>query len=240
MTQKLNQPGAPASPAKPREPQMLGHAVGKRVLTYATVAGAGFTVCSVHAEAKVVYTPVHSFVDLNYPLDLNHDGITDFLLSSFDFSEEGAVNIHPRVKGNKIAATNASCFGSAAAALPAGAVIGPTVSFRPQANCLAASASYAPLGPWLQVKNAYLGLAFVIDGKIHFGWARLHVSHHFYYCGCIAALDGYAYETIPGKAIRAGDEGEEETESFVQPATLGMLALGAPGLPLWRREQDHE
>jgi hypothetical protein len=219
---------------------MLGHAVGKRLLAYVTVAGAGLTVCAAHAEAKVLYTPVHSFVDLNYPLDLNHDGITDFHLSSFDFSEEGAVNIHPRVKGNKIAATNVSCFGSAAAALPAGALIGPTVSFRPQANCLAASASYVPLGPWLQVKSAYLGLAFVIDGKIHFGWARLHVSHHFYYCGCIAALDGYAYETIPGKAIRAGDEGGENTESSVQPTTLGMLALGAPGLSLWRREQDQQ
>jgi hypothetical protein len=58
---------------------------------------------------------------------------------------------------------------------------------------------------------------------------------------------GYAYETIPGKAITAGaTKGPEDdaqpaaattTSPTSAPATLGMLALGAPGLSIWRREE---
>ncbi len=53
-------------------------------------------------------------------------------------------------------------------------------------------------GPWLNVKNRYLGLKFIIKGKDHFGWARLTTT------GRIALLTGYAYETIPNKPIIAG------------------------------------
>ena len=76
-------------------------------------------------------------------------------------------------------------------------------------------------GPWVGLENHYLGLAFVIDGKTHFGWARLSVNG--YYCPCIG---GYAYETEPGKAIIAGDEGSSANAEIV-PGSLGALALGA-------------
>jgi hypothetical protein len=64
----------------------------------------------------------------------------------------------------------------------------------------------------------------------------------------------YAYETVPGKSIKAGqtkgaaDEWDEEafdTGASVmspisrtpQPASLGILALGAQSVPLWRRKE---
>jgi hypothetical protein len=59
-----------------------------------------------------------------------------------------------------------------------------------------------------------------------------------------AVLLGYAYETIASKAIIAGatsgpDDGEP-TASFTmptpEPATLGALAMRAPGLSIWRRK----
>jgi hypothetical protein len=63
-----------------------------------------------------------------------------------------------------------------------------------------------------------------------------------------AVLTGYAYETIPGKAIVAGqtkgtDDISEGPDAALipnspQPAVLGALALGAPGLSIWRREQS--
>ena len=61
-----------------------------------------------------------------------------------------------------------------------------------------------------------------------------------------ATLTGYAYETIPGKAIIAGaTKGPDDAEPTASlkaptpaPATLGMLALGAPGLSIWRREES--
>jgi len=58
-------------------------------------------------------------------------------------------------------------------------------------------------------------------------------------------LTGYAYETIPGKAIIAGKtKGSDDVEPTalnrpaLQPATLGVLALGAPGSAIWRREKS--
>jgi hypothetical protein len=65
-------------------------------------------------------------------------------------------------------------------------------------------------------------------------------------------LTGYAYETSPGKGIVAGqtkgmdDSNIEQPDAVLttpipdspQPATLGALAMGAPGLPIWRRKDS--
>ena len=92
---------------------------------------------------------------------------------------------------------------------------------------------YGGNGPWFHKIDRYLGFAFNIDGKEHFGWARLSVGR-FIFNGT-AAISGYAYETIPGRPIIAGDEGSQ-TRASAQPATLGALAAGAPALNSWRQE----
>jgi hypothetical protein len=52
-------------------------------------------------------------------------------------------------------------------------------------------------GQWVNVANRYLGLKFLIKGKIHYGWARLSVKVQGH--AITATLTGYAYETIPNK-----------------------------------------
>lgn len=105
-------------------------------------------------------------------------------------------------------------------------------------------------GNWLNVSNRYLGMAFRIKGKTHYGWARLSVKYQFLH-GLTATLSGYAYETIAGKSIVArktkgpDDDVEKPPGAFLtnpipdipQPASLGALALGAPGLSIWRRKE---
>jgi hypothetical protein len=100
-------------------------------------------------------------------------------------------------------------------------------------------------------QHRYLGLKFAIDGQIHYGWARLNES-----CekngSNRATLTGYAYETIAYKPISAGKiSGPDDAElrgnqgsgaSFakptrLRPASLGVLALGAHGLQVWRRDE---
>ncbi len=92
------------------------------------------------------------------------------------------------------------------------------------------------------VGNRYLGLKFTINGKIHYGWAQLSTENIFYHS---ATLTGYAYETVPNKAIKTGaEQGTDESveqpgpAALVQPApaTLGALAKGAPALSSWRQE----
>jgi len=216
-----------------RQPQPLTHPLSKRLLAYATMASAGVAASAHPAQAEVVYTPTHSNVHFRYPLDLNNDGIPDFRIFSSSFSDTSYLGVSPIAKGNKIAGSihNETCrsFGRVtAAALVAGADIGPGVSFQKLATCMAAGSSGLDVGPWANAENRYLGFAFVIDGQIHYGWARLTVNNFSCY-GCRARIQGYAYETVPNKAIRAGDEGNAADVSIV-PGSLGMLAFGAPGL----------
>ena len=231
MNSPSRKPAALTPSAK--SPQPLARPLSRRLLAYATMAGAGVAAGTRPAEAEVVYTPTHSNIHFNYPLDLNNDGIPDFRIASSYFSGFSYLGVFPIGKGNKMAVAvgDKSCraFGEpTAAALPAGAQIGPGVSFQGAATCMAAGYSGLNDGPWVDAKDRYLGFAFVIGGQIHYGWARLTVNQ-FYCRGCQARLEGYAYETVPGKAIRAGDEGKGADEASVAPGSLGMLALGAAG-----------
>ena len=72
--------------------------------------------------------------------------------------------------------------------------------------------------------NAFLGLEFEVGASAYFGWAEFSA-------GLLdAALEGYAYNSVPGQGLYAG-----QTTSAPEPGTLGLLALGALGLGFWRR-----
>ena len=224
-------------------PKTLGHQLSKHLLAYATMAGAGAAACASPAQAEIVYTPTHRNVDMDFYLDLNHDGIGDFHIHSYYLSGFASLNVIPMVSGNKIAAVHHECGfrgeSTAAAPLPEGAVIGPNSPFQANAQCMIhENESSAPTGPWLGVQDHYLGLEFLINGQKHFGWARISVQPVECF-PCIGRIFGYAYETIPGKAIIAGDQGPT-TEASMEPLTLGALALGSPGLNLWRKEDGQE
>jgi hypothetical protein len=217
--------------------QLLGQPIAKRLRAYA-MAGAGIAAVTPAARAEIVYTPAHNNVNLDYYLDLNHDGILDFHIHSSQLSSFGELEVLPSLPGNRIVAVHQRCYFSsiAAAALPLGAVIGPNTPQLPQANCMAGSVEDSVNGPWLGVKDHYLGFEFLIEGKKHYGWARMSMQVFGCY-ECIGRVLGYAYETIPNKPIIAGDEGNS-TEATKEPNTLGALALGAPGLNLWRKDQN--
>ena len=203
------------------------------------------------ADAKIVYTPANVKIVQNGGLilfDLNHDGIPDFGLSnkyrvvsgSRWYSTLGVVQAR---QANQIWQVNSQgrvCAG----ALPKGTKVGPSTNFKkdPKTGLVMAFADFegTTYGPWLRVKQGYLGLKFVIKGKTHFGWARVkRLSANS------VTLTGYAYETIPNKPIIAGKtKGRDEevgvtslNSPTVRPGSLGLLAMGLPGLSVWRREQ---
>jgi hypothetical protein len=238
----------------------------------ATAAGVAVLALAGVSEAKVVYTETNQVTQAGLPLyiDLNHDGIKDFVLrtmfyrgtSGLDVGLNASANRNP---GNAVAGRRSSLgtgyFFSAASALPAGAGIGPERKFPVDRPLMAEehfskggrSSRYSDFGPWVDsgqgVENRYLGLKFVVDGEVHYGWARLSVTvgHHPQFDDVSATLTGYAYETVPNKAIVAGDTGSAtDQQSLVEPisgfpqkrvepvALLAALALGAPGLAIWR------
>jgi hypothetical protein len=207
----------------------------------ASAAGVSALALAQPADAKIVYTRADKVIIGVFDLDLNHDGIADFVFARFIGSTESTQGGYLRVGGyvsdNSIVTTHR---GYAAAALRAGVRIGgkrDAGEISPPKYGGPIMASFRRLcfecktyfrGPWANggkgIKNRYLGLKFLIKGKVHYGWARLNVAPH----SITATLTGYAYETIPGKAIIAG--ATKEPDAIVFPAdnsgTLGHLALG--------------
>lgn len=180
-------------------------------------------------EAKIVYTPAHETIT-SFQLDLNHDGITDFLLQATSWFSMATnifgVYVSPVDRQNEVWREFRY-----ATALPAGVNIaagfprGGRVMIHNTNTINNSSTKFH--GPWANsgkgVRNHYLGLKFAIKGKTHFGWARFNVvPGHFGFMTC--TLTGYAYETTPNKPIVAGKTNGSDV--IVRRATLGELALG--------------
>jgi hypothetical protein len=233
---------------RPRKPSALSRSTRQQLNSYALAASAaGVSVLALaqSSEAKVIYTETHQVTRARVPLsiDLNHDGIKDFVLRTIyyrgSYSEAGLDAAGYR--NNAVAGirfSDGSYFFSAASALPAGARIGPKSKFPVRFPFMAVElfnrlhpSQHSDVGPWVGkgqgVRNRYLGLKFVIHGKIHYGWARVSVTlaHQRQYDDVSGTLTGYAYETIPNKPIIAGKTKGQDVIIF-QPDTLGNLARG--------------
>jgi hypothetical protein len=239
----------------PRNTVILSDSVQRRLNSYALAAGAagvGVLALAQTAQARIIYTAAHKQLPINktFYLDLNHDRVNDFnFFLGFSHRTGGdsiiGLVVHPSQKGNGIWSYQGLASLNCAYALPKGTRIGPKKPFgRNNPYMFVGSAISATYCPWQSQgkKQAYLGLKFSIKGKVHFGWARF-VTHSR--PNPTAELTGYAYETIPGKAIVAGatkgpdDEPTAALSSHTpEPATLGSLALGAPGLSIWRRKES--
>jgi hypothetical protein len=240
----------------PRKTATLSESIHHQLNMYAIAAStAGVSVLALvqPAEAKIIYIPLHEQA-AGVKLTLNERGRADFKFHAAFGSTGSDFRIVPLLKSNRISNTTA---GNElwAAALPAGVKVGGnghfntfgnSYSFKFMAAC-GNSTTFTCRGPWVKVKQKYLGLkVFDIQGRPHYGWARLTTdweNHHK------MILTGYAYETIPNKAIVTGrtkgtdDRNIEQSNPAAfnvptpEPATLGALAMGAPGLSIWRRKE---
>ncbi len=239
-----------SSAPQSRKTFKISDSLSRQLNTYALAASAaGVSVLALAraSEAKVVYTETHQVTRAGVPLyiDLNHDGIKDFVLRTtwyagsyfkIGLDASGYRNTDNAVAGRRFKSSSGYFF-SAAFALPAGARIGPKRKFPVHHPFMAVelfngrSSQYSDLGPWAGkgkgVRDRYLGLKFVVHGKVHYGWARLSVTlgHRRQFDDVSATLTGYAYETIPNKAIITGQITGPDVIT-VQPETLGELARG--------------
>ena len=177
----------------------------------------------------------------SYKLDLNHDGITDFTFAAtfqtLTSTFRSNLSLLPAAGNGAEGWTGGRPFASA---LKLGAGIGPQHYFpgKQMASVSVGPAATYYVGSWVNTKNRYLGLRFKIKGKTHYGWARLsvQVQNHT----VVGILTGYAYETIPGKPIKAGQTKEDDDAATIQPASLGHLARGSSALSAWRGKERLE
>jgi hypothetical protein len=250
---------------RPRKASSLSDSVQQHLNRYALAASAAsvsLLALATPSEAKIVYTKTHKVIGTNglYPLDLNHDGTIDFLIQEqgYPFGASGSNGL-----GAKEALGNAVEGGNfLASALAKGAPIGSRQRFISSTGffgermfnaACSVDGGCSTVGKWANVNNRYLGLRFQINGKIHYGWARLSVAVQQGHT-ITATLTGYAYEDIPNKEIHAGqtqsaddaltnsDAKISKSASPIEPAlrklqvaSLGQLARGAEYVPPGRR-----
>ncbi|HVI10684.1 MAG TPA: hypothetical protein VND65_20510 [Candidatus Binatia bacterium] len=200
----------------------------------ATAAGVGVMAASVPSQAEVMFTPAHTtFTSGAVYLDLNHDGINDFVLSIYRFGFADKRLVASGLGRNGVLGYTGSSYGPLAA--PAGYVIkaGPFFWNReaPAVN-VADSFGTNASGPFANAGLCFFGLKFKINGEVHFGWAAVvaKAGGHRHAPEIETSLLGYAYETEPGKAIIAGDTGSGVKAEMFSPdpaeGSLGTLALG--------------
>jgi hypothetical protein len=254
------------NPAKKTLSNNLNRQVGQYALA-AAVAGVSVLALADPAAAEVVVTrktipiPVGSAATPEpVAVSLANNGVHDLSLTlsqgSFGFGRTLLVNTPNKNNGVTIGGS----FDPYARALMRGAKIGPNADSFLYAGLVEFSATSQGVkyckGYWGSnlthfigcgnPKNKYLGVSFLLDGQTHFGWVRLTVTTNADLNGpaLTATITGYAYETVPNKPILAGTAGNATAEVRVSReiqnqdgASLGMLALGADGLALWRREE---
>ena len=239
-----------SSPRASRSPSALSELYQRRLNSYAlaaSAAGVGALVLAHPAQAKIVYTPAHAVIDglgnNKYALDLNHDGINDFSFVNTDVGDQSGSFAYLRCGP----LTNANAVrgrGFFESTLRESVKVGPRGPFN---GVRMGTVAYQTIGhflfegPWVNsgkgVKDRYLGLKFMIKGKVHYGWARLNVKiKGSFPINIRATLTGYAYETIPNKPIITGKTKGEDVVT-VQPVSLGHLAQGANSILAWRVKQ---
>ena len=227
---------------------------------------AGMCLLALPAEAKIVYAKVNVKIGRggaqSHNINLENTGATvtiqfqtgttkcsiscPFGVAFFQFVESPA-------SGNGV-------VGSPPAALNQGAPIGTAQVFYGGSGtmsyyhdginfpCVCRAGHYGNFF-YFQTTTRYLGVAFQKNGQTHYGWASFTGGPR------TVILTGYAYETIPGQSINAGQTSGAEDNPSVSPDSVnpedsvpgasatnptqavspGMLALGARETP-WRRK----
>jgi hypothetical protein len=183
----------------------------------------------------VIYTPTHQVISSGSSiyLDFLNNGTNQFLLSNHFSSSI----IHPQTGNTSIDHAYLHAVGQAtqsaaainqkgwARALPARQRVGAGDTFDNHGAMVSSACeggAGSGQGPWKNVSHRYLGLRFVIKNKVHYGWARFNISDAN--CQVTATLTGYAYETMPNKAIIAGRT--KGPDVITVSGTLGGLAKG--------------
>ncbi len=206
------------------------------------------------------------FFPCSVSVDLNGDGINDVKFSLVSFYSYSGNSQHLNVtalNGGGVVGSAGHAHGPYASPLLRGAKIGASDHFSGGKHAIEISSrqynrssgrlsKLELYGKWGgNHPNRFLGVKFRINGKTHFGWLRITVSTPSPSCvpDCSSFLSGtiteYGYETVANKSLDAGLAGAASADSQAHQTvgrqsypSLGMLALGADGLSLWRREEE--
>lgn len=167
------------------------------------------------AEAQVVYTDINpdSLVNSSYELDLNNDGIPEFLIEK---TTDGGIDI---VQATGLS-NNDSLIGYYAgfpaitgypSALSSNEVVDGTSTFVDEGVMGGNHELIMEDADWPDGFNRYLGLKFNINGEVHYGWAKIKISTDY----VAFTISEYAYNATAGEAINSGITSVEDNYSSI-------------------------
>jgi len=195
-----------SSAPQSRKTFKISDALNRRLNTYAQVAAAaGVSVLALAgaSEAEVVYTKTYQVTHTGFPLyiDVNNDGIKDFMLRTLYYAGTSGLEIGLDASGfsaNLVAGrrlrSSGGYFFSAASALHAGASIGPKGNFSVRYPFMAeelfakgGGSQYSDVGSWVRkgygaVRNvrrvgAGKKIAALIFHRVPSSWRLTGMSH---------------------------------------------------------------
>ena len=182
------------------------------------------------ATAEVVYTPVNvTFGRGSVKLNLNHDGISDFILySAWQITVcgnrgglIGSTTITPRASNGVVVSDL-----NFAAVLGSGISIDASSTFYERK---AVVTQFLICSYGNQHIAGYLGLEFQVDGQTHYGWAQVIIDAFFYNYqrnSMTTTLVDFAYETIPGQAIKTGQTSDNIDDARSIPESIHPVDFG--------------
>jgi len=236
-----------------KSPAALPDTLVRHLSSYAlaaTAAGVSALACSPRAEARVVHHRIGAVVAGNGYYLFNPAGNNVAFGFYGSFLDHGPTSYWNRVflKAKSTGAFFLSGPGQLPAALRASSKIGPARHFEKGPSYGGLLFTYGNYGGGTKNhhrgnfdfnKIEFVGLKFAVSGKEHYGWLRLKIRING--VATFTDLIDYGYETIPGKAIKAGQEKELRDGSAAAANTRGratvspgLLALGSSGMSVWR------
>jgi hypothetical protein len=209
--------------------QLVRQHLNRYALAKALV-GVGLIVLAWPAEANVVSTPVNVTLSGNgsIKIDLNQDGITDFVLRSVTQEaycgtvgggQTGTTRIIPTT-GDGIVVFHLNFV----ALLASGISVDASSTLY---NARTIVTQLTTCKSRIEHASGFLGLEFQINGQTHYGWAQVDITvYSGFRHGMRTTLIGFAYETIPGQAIRTGQTAGNFSETGPTPASMNPIDLG--------------
>lgn len=187
--------------------------------------------CAQTANAAIIYTlppqpisvTVAQFEQRSAPLDLDNDGVPEFILWAdiplwIDFT------IQPARPGVFLQHRNSQDL----ARLPAGVALGPPDACTWGGSLLFFNSGFvtAPFGEWEPgLPPAFFGVKFDIGGQSHFGWVRAQLTESI---GSVTiSVFDYAYESVPNAPITTG--------AIPAPGAAVLMGISAMAAALRRR-----